>query len=746
MNLPQPAASQSRQTVLLGFLLALLTLALYWPATTHSFILLDDPAYVSGNPHVTDGITLADVKWAFTSGYAANWHPLTWISHQLDCSMYGLYPGGHHLTNIFLHALNTLLLFLALNRLTKSICPSALVAALFGWHPLHVESVAWVAERKDVLSTFFLMLTLLAYALYAEATIIKTTGGKSTQAQVDTANENLSSPSPREERVGRGPGRGAPLENSQEDKITPLPNPLPIPSSWGEGTRLASHADPVSSCARSKLWYGVTFGCFVLGLMSKPMLVTLPFVLLLLDYWPLKRIADCGLRIADLENPNAKDKSSSWLPLVVEKIPFFALALAACVVTLLVQHAAGAVRSVSEVPFGLRLLNVTTAYARYAGRTFWPVNLSVYYLLPSGAPLVPAVAAGLGLAVVTWLVFRWRVTRPWLMVGWFWFLGTLVPVIGFVQVGSQAMADRYTYIPLIGLFIAVVWDIRQGLGGGRAARVFGGAVAIASLAACALLTQNQLGFWRDDVSLWQRAASVTPDNYFAEYELGTALAEAGRTSEAIKHHEASLQINPAYEPAHYHLGLELETAGRLDEAATQFLAALARDPTSEQLHNDLGVVRAQQGQLDAAVVEFKRAMELNPGYASAYLNYGNALSQLGETGPALANYRKARELDPASPQVLEGLALLLATASDAQWRNVSEAVTLAEKANELTQRQSPECLSTLAIAYAAAGNFPKAVVSAEMAQELAREQKLPEMLKRLEQDLAAYRKGQVSGK
>jgi tetratricopeptide (TPR) repeat protein len=711
MNLPQPAASQSRQTVLLGFLLGLVTLALYWPATTHSFILLDDPAYVSGNPHVTDGLTLAGVKWAFTSGYAANWHPLTWISHQLDCSMYGLYPGGHHLTNILLHAVNTLLLFLALKRLTKSIWPSAVVAALFGWHPLHVESVAWVAERKDVLSTFFLMLTLLAYGKYA----------------------------------------GIKMAAADEIRTKTAPSPQPSPP-VGAREKLSR---PTIQGFHVRLWYNMALGCFVLGLMSKPMLVTLPFVLLLLDYWPLRRIADCGdfgelsraVRIADLRKARAgSDQASNasvWLPLVIEKIPFFAAALAACVVTVMVQHAGGAVRSVSDVSFGLRLLNVTTAYARYAGRTFWPANLCVYYLLPAVAPVVPAFAAGLALAVVSWLVFRWRVTRPWLMVGWFWFLGTLVPVIGFVQVGSQAMADRYTYIPLIGLFIAVVWGIRQELGGGRAARAFGGALALASLAACLLLTQHQLGFWRDDVSLWQRAALVTRDNYFAEYELGTALADAGRTSEAINHHEASLRINPAYEPAHYHLGIELESVGRLEEAATQFLAALARDPTSEQLHNDLGVVRAQQGQLDAAIAEFKRAMELSPGYSSAYLNYGNALSQRGETGPALANYRKARELDPASPQVLDRLALLLATASDAQWRNVSEAVTLAEKANDLTQRQSPECLSTLATAYAAAGNFPKAVVSAEMALELAREQKMPETMKRLEQDLAAYRKGAV---
>jgi tetratricopeptide (TPR) repeat protein len=675
MNLTLPATNQHRQTLVIGSLLVLVTLALYWPATTHSFILLDDPLYVSENPHVTGGLTPADVTWAFTSGYAANWHPLTWISHQLDCTMFGLFPGGHHLTSLLLHALNTLLLFLALKRLTKSIWPSAVVAAFFGWHPLHVESVAWVAERKDVLSTLFLMLTLLAYAKYAE-------------------------------------------------------------------TKTSKVQD-----AKSKLWYGAAFFCFVLGLMSKPMLVTLPFVLLLLDYWPLKRSAECGVRSAHLKNGNAgSDQGSNtaaWLRLFVEKIPFFAAALVACVVTVMVQHAGGAVRSVAEVSYGSRLLNVVMAYARYAGRTFWPLNLCVYYLLPEVAPAGPAMAAAVALALVSWRVFRWRVARPWLMVGWFWFLGTLVPVIGFVQVGSQAMADRYTYIPLIGLFIALVWGVEQQLGNGRVARTFGGALALALLATCLVLTRNQLGFWRDDVSLWQRAASVTRNNYFAEYELGTALADAGRTAEAITHHEAALNINPNYEPAHYHLGMELEAAGRLDEAASQFLAALARDPTSEQLHNDLGVVRAQQGRLDEAIAEFKRAIELNPAFSSAYLNYGNALGRRGEIGAALANYRKARELDPGSPEVLDRMALLLATASDARFRDPSEAVKLAENASQLARGQSAKYLSTLATAYAAAGDFPKAATAAEAALARAQEQKLSDMSKSLEQDLAAYRRGQV---
>lgn len=435
-----------------------------------------------------------------------------------------------------------------------------------------------------------------------------------------------------------------------------------------------------------------------------------------------------------------------WLPLVIEKIPLFALAAGACVVTVMVQRAGGAVRSAADVPYGLRLLNVVTAYARYAGWTFWPANLCVYYLLPAVAPVVPALAAGAGLALVSWLVFRWRVTKPWLMVGWFWFLGTLVPVIGFVQVGSQAMADRYTYIPLIGLFIALVWGLEHELGNGRGARIFGGALAGALLLGCLAVTRHQLGFWRDDISLWQRAAAVAQDNYFAEHELGTALANAGRTTEAIMHHEASLRINPAYEPAHYHLGLELEAVGRLDDASLQFLAALARDPASEQLHNALGVVRAQQERLPEAVTEFRKAIELNPAYASAYLNCGNALGKLGETGPSLENLRKARELEPESALVLNQLALLLATATDVKWRNPAEAVTLAEKASELARGQSSECLATLAKAHAAAGDFSKAATTAEKALAQAREQKLPEMVKSLEQDLAAYRKGQVSGR
>jgi tetratricopeptide (TPR) repeat protein len=656
-QLAQPTKNEQRVAFLIGLLLVIVTLAIYWPATTHGFMLLDDGLYVSENPHVTGGLSPAQVEWAFTSAYASNWHPLTWLSHMVDCSIFGLYPGGHHLTNIILHALNTLLLFLALKRLTKRVWPGAVVAALFGWHPLHVESVAWIAERKDVLSTLFLMLTLFAYAGYVDK-----------------------------------------------------------PST------------------RRYVW---TLVFFALGLMCKPMLVTLPFVLLLLDYWPLGRVEGTAA------GRDCTAEPKSWAKLIKEKIPFFALTIAACVITVMAQSAGGAVMSVAEVPVGLRVLNALNAYTHYLGQTVWPVNLSVYYLLPAQAALAPGICAALALAGISWLAFRWRARFPWLPVGWFWFAGTLVPVIGLVQVGSQAMADRYTYVPLIGLFITAVWSVEAALGKEPAGRAIGGALAAMVLLGCLALTHRQLAFWRDNGTLFAHATEVTPGNYFAEYELGSAFANAGKTAEAIAHHTESLRLNPNYEPSHYLLGNELAAAGRLDEAAFHFSEALKRDPTSQELHNNLGVVLAQLGKPDAAIAQFQQALQINPKYPKPYLNYAGVLEQLGQTGAALTNYQKARALEPASPEPLDKLARLLATTTNAQFRDPAAAVKLAENANQITQRQVPAYLATLAAAYAAAGNYSNAIAAAESAQTGARAQQLSELAQKLEHDLEFYRRGEL---
>ncbi|MDB6023027.1 MAG: Tetratricopeptide 2 repeat protein, partial [Pedosphaera sp.] len=442
------------------------------------------------------------------------------------------------------------------------------------------------------------------------------------------------------------------------------------------------------------------------------------------------------------EGAARSNKKVSWLSLFIEKVPFFALAFAASVATVVAQRAGGAVRTVADVPYGLRILNSLTAYAHYAGKAIWPAHLSIYYLLPAEVPVAPAICAALVMLGVSYLAFRWRASCPWFIIGWLWFVGMLVPVIGLVQVGSQAMADRYTYVPLIGLFIAAMWSLDRALGAGQTGRIFGVGLATVSLLACVMLTRSQLGHWRNSVSLFQHAVEVTPDNYFAEYELGTALANAGRNEEAITHHTTALRINPLYEPAHYHIGLELAEAGKLDDAVFHFSEALKRDPGSEELHNNLGVIFAQQNKLDPAIAEFKQAIQINPSYSRPYLNYALALQRLGQAGAALTNFAKARELDPASPLVMMRLAYFLATCPDPQWRNPAAAVQLAETANEFTQRQSPPYLATLATANAAAGNYSNAIVFAELARTKAQEQHLQDWVKKIETDLALYRLGQ----
>ena len=363
-----------RPGVALQFALALLTLALYWPVVGHDFVNYDDGLYVTDNPHVQAGLTLDNIAWAFSTGHASNWHPVTWLSHLIDFSCFGWFAGGHHLVNVLFHTANTLLLFLLLRRLTGSLWRCAIVAALFAWHPLHVESVAWVAERKDLLSLFFLLLSLSAYVGYVKQ------------------------PSP---------GR-----------------------------------------------YTLTLACFALGLMAKPMIVTLPCLLLLLDWWPLARLrlsaTDAG------ENPSPR--SHLW-PLVCEKLPFFALAAASCVVTVWTQHQTGALRTFHAVPLSARLANTVTAYACYLWKMIWPADLAVLYPMPSSWPLAMVLGSALALAGLSLFAWRWRTQFPWVVVGWCWFVVTLVPVIGLVQVGEQAMADRYTYLPLIGVFLALTWGV-----------------------------------------------------------------------------------------------------------------------------------------------------------------------------------------------------------------------------------------------------------------------------------------------
>ncbi len=490
----------------LGISLALLLLVFlaYWPAVGNHFVSLDDETYVTGNPHVKGGLTGEGVDWAFTSlGYAGNWHPLTWLSHMLDVELFGLNPRGHHLVSIGLHASNAVLLFLVLRGMTGALGRSALVAALFALHPLHVESVVWVAERKDVLSTFFGLLTMAAYGGYV-----------------------------RQRSLGR---------------------------------------------------YGVLLGLFALGLLAKPMLVTLPFVFLLLDYWPLDRVrppppaSRTKRKPAVGPAPPRGTDPEPKLSLVLEKLPLFALAALSAGMTWAAQSRGWAVNY--RFPLWDRLSNALVAYVAYLGKTVWPVNLAAFYPLPeSGLPVGRVLAAGFILGAVTALVLWQRRRYPYLVTGWFWYLGTLVPVIGLVQVGSQAMADRYTYIPLIGIFILLAWSLpafELVSPGARTGAIGGGALLLAGLMA---LTWVQTTYWRDDQALFGHALAVTRGNWLAHNNLGAFYSRMGRDDEAYTHFKEALRLRPDMPDIHFNIGEALQRMGRLEEAAQEYRTALRLYP------------------------------------------------------------------------------------------------------------------------------------------------------------------------
>jgi uncharacterized membrane protein YhaH (DUF805 family) len=481
--------------------LFLLTLWGYLPALQHDFVVLDDENYVRSNPHVQQGLTAESIRWAFTTGRQSNWHPVTWLSHMLDCQLFGLNPRGHHLVNVLFHAVNTALVFLLLRIMTGAVGRSLAVALLFGLHPIHVESVAWVAERKDMLSTFFGLLTLLAYVRYAQ-----------------------------------GRSRVESRESSAESGGRAL-DPRP-----------------------STLDYFLALFCFALGLMSKPMLVSLPFVLLLLDYWPLDRWKHRSIR-----------------NLVVEKTPFFALAAASSVVTFLVQKSGGAMRVMAGVPLVDRGENALVSYVRYLGKLFYPVNLS-FYPDHGGWKLPVVLLAGLLLLGISFLVFQGRQKQPYLLVGWLWLVGTLVPVIGLVQVGEQAMADRYTYLPSIGFFVMVVWGIQEWTRRWRHQAVTLCVVAVMVVFGCFALTRRQLSYWQNSEKLFRHAIDVAEDNYEAHQYLGFVLKQQWRFDEAIPQFETVMRYAPDSVAAHTCLGDSLVLSGHMDEGVKELETAIRLDP------------------------------------------------------------------------------------------------------------------------------------------------------------------------
>jgi len=564
------------------FLLAL-TLVIYWPVLSHEFVNIDDNLYVTENRHVQGGLTWSGASRAFTSTTANNWHPLTMLSHMLDCHLYGLNPRGHHLSNLLLHTANTLFLCLALCRMTGCVWRSAFVAAAFSLHPTHVESVAWIAERKDVLSTFFWILTMWSYAHY----------------------------------VSR-PGI----------------------------TR-----------------YLLVLLLFVLGLLSKPMVVTLPFVLLLMDYWPLERLQRNMGEGSDTPSPLKTFKSDKASPsyLVREKLPFFALSTIFSIVAFFAQQEGGSVESLDALPLKIRFANTLVAYVQYIGKMIWPHELAVYYPHPGSAlPLWQAAASGLFLALVTVLALRTARRLPYLPVGWFWYLGTLVPVVGLVQVGGQSMADRYTYIPFIGLFVVVAWGVPSLLGRRPYRGPLLSFLSGAALFSCLVGTWIQVGYWHDSITLFEHTISVTADNAFAHVNLGSALVGKGKTQEAIKHFSEALRVKPHDARARHNLGFALMKQGNLEKAIMHYRMALQIKRDYAEARSNLGIALGQQGKLAEAISHLSEALRMEPDHVEAHYNLGLAFYHQGELDNAVGHYREAITLKPEYAEAHNNLGIALA--------------------------------------------------------------------------------------
>ena len=686
--------------------LAGITLAVFARTLTHGFINFDDDIYVYDNPVVAQGLTFKGLAWVFTHADCYSYHPLTMLSLMAEHQLHGLHAGGYHLTNVLLHTASVILLFLVLRQMTGAFWRSAFVAAVFAIHPLRAESVAWVAERKDVLSGLFFMLTIGAYVRYAHR-----------------------------------------------------------PWSWRR--------------------YGLVLLLLALGLMCKPMLVTLPVVLLLLDYWPLQRKASAGR-------------------LVLEKLPLLALSAASCVATLSAQSEA--IHSAGPFLLPMRSANALTSCMVYLGQMVWPAGLAVFYPYPKhGVPVWEMVLDGSLLAGISVLVMWQKKRRPWLLVGWVWYLVMLLPVVGIVQVGDQAHADRYTYLPQIGVLMAVTWLVAEW----RVGRAALGGLMTGVVSVLMVCAWKQTAFWQDSESLWIRTLACTTDNDVAHLDFGADLAKRGNMEEAIAHYRKALEINPKNAQAHfnlgnslckkgsmdeavtqyqtaleinphyaqacnnlgtlffqkgrlqdaitqfqkaleiqpdyaeadYNLGLALHREGHLDEAIAHYEKALQIQPNYVECHYNLGNVFDQEGRLDEAIVQFQQALGIKPGYADAEENLGNAFLHKGNAGEAIAHFQKALELEPFNPSLQSNLAWLLAASPDASQRNGNKAVELARQANRLTGGTNPIVLHALAAALAEDGRFSEALDTAQRALRLAGAQFNSSLAGQLHLEIKLYEAG-----
>ena len=685
----------AREIILISFFLVAITWLVFSQTIGYDFVNYDDHVYVYQNPIVSDGLTMHGIVWAFAHTHARNWHPLTTLSHMLDCEIFGLKAGGHHFINLLLHMLAVLLLFFVLRKMTGNVWRSAFVAALFAIHPLHVESVAWIAERKDVLSAVFFMLTLAAYTSYV-----------------------------RTPSIGR------------------------------------------------YVTMSILFAC---GLMSKSMLVSVPLVLLLLDYWPLGRFqppARRGLRpggksdvrhqkselkrrqtsekrshTSDVRRQKSGVQSATFTRLIVEKIPLLALSILCGLVTFLIQERSAG--SIEQLPLGWRINNAIVSCVTYVWQMFWPTRLAVFYRHPENHLAVWQVALALAfLIAITALVLVWRKTRPYLLVGWLWYSLMLLPVIGIVQIGLQGHADRYTYLPQIGLYLALTWliaDLFSSLQYDRAVLGAASVIVLGALSACAW---KQTSSWRNSESLWTHALAVTTENETAHTNFGMFLLKRGQIDDAISHFQMALQILSQSNEAHYNLSRAiihcdlasaLSRKGSMDEAVMHLEKAIELQPDYADAHYNLGSVLLQKGEIDQAIAQWRTTLSLNPNDAGAHIALGNTLLQKRELREAIVHYQAALEIEPLSVLPLNNLAWVLSTCPDSAFRNGPRAVEFAQRAVQLSGTKNPVFVRTLAAAYAENGRFSDAGETAQRALQLAHEGDDSDLAHEIGNDIDLYR-------
>jgi len=687
-----------RPEILICLFLVLALLVVYWQVRNYTLVNFDDVSYILNNPHIRAGLNFKGIAWAFSFPGYDYWHPMTWLSHMLDCHFYGFKFGMHHQVSLILHILNSILLFLVFRQMTGAVWRSAFVATMFALHPMNVESVAWLAERKNVLSAFFWLITMLTYIHYSKR-----------------------------------------------------------PSVFR--------------------YFPILF-VYILGLMSKPMVATLPFVLLLLDYWPLRRI---NLSHSDsnnhktLNSNNTQFQTSSTFRLALEKMPMLILSAACILLSSLAVQRLGSVISTASVPMNLRIKNALVSYISYIIKMIWPHDLAVYYPYPQNIPLWQVAIAGLLLICISFLVFRAVRSKPYLAVGWLWYIGTLVPVIGLVQAGLwPAIADRFIYVPFIGLFTIIAWGVPDLLIQWHYREIKLAAIAAAFFTIFAATTYLQVEYWRNSITLFEHALDVTYNNHIAHHKLGEALKLQNKTEAAAKHYSEALRIKPDFFATHLNIGILLRDEGKLNEAIDYFSRALRLKPDRAEPHFELGITLEKQGDFDMAIRHYREALRIKPDYAKAHNNLGiilvrrnkdkEAIFHLSEAvridsnyaephynlgiiyankrnpEKAILHYKKALDLNPNMAQALYDLSWLLASCENERYRNGEEAIKLAERLCKIAQNNQPLAFGALAAAYAETEKYDEAITTAEKALELALKQGSNKMVLGLKKRLQLYQK------